>query len=87
MADENQKAEDAPEEAADAAAEEVPAKKAPPELTAEQKARQALKKQIQEARKAREAGRGDWDRKKLDQARRDIHRLRRKLRRTVKAAG
>lgn len=67
-------------------ATEAPAKKAPPEPTAEQKAKQALRGRIKTLRKEREEGRGSWDGKKMNASRRQLHRLRRQLRKVAKAA-
>jgi hypothetical protein len=67
------------------AAEEAAEKKAPAELTPQQKAKQAIRKEIRALRTEREEKRASWDAKKLNQTRRELHRLRRKLRKTAKA--
>lgn len=81
MAEENQ----ATGEAADGAAEAAE-KPAPPEPTPEEKAKRAVKERIRALRSARDDGRGDWTQKQLNRNRRDIHRLRRQLRKLSKAA-
>lgn len=85
MAEEKQPKEEAPEAADDAP--EAPEKKAPPEPTAEEKVKQALKAQIKTLRSTRDEKRAEWTRSELDKNRRHVHRLRRKLRKLTKAAG
>jgi hypothetical protein len=68
-------------------AADAPKKKAPAELTAQQKAKQALRVRIRALRAERAENRSGSDRKKLNETRRRLHRLRRKLRKAARSTG